>query len=170
MTQSTEKNSKNGNLAGSLALFVATGGGSGYAPVVPGTFGSAVGVLLFLLFAPLGAWLYLLASLALLSLGVWAAEEAERDFDHKDDRRIVIDEIVGQLLTYAPLVIFEVPVGFLWLVTGFVLFRGLDIWKPGPARWAEGSFTGGAGVLLDDVVAGLMGAGVLLVLIGVFSG
>ena len=138
--------------------------------MVPGTFGSAVGVLLFLLIAPLGPWLYLLVSLALLSLGVWAAEEAERDFDQKDDRRIVVDEIVGQLLTYAPLVIFEVSVGFLWLVTGFVLFRGLDIWKPGPASWAERSFAGGAGVMLDDVVAGLMGAGVLLVLIGVFSG
>ena len=79
-------------------------------------------------------------------------------------------EIVGQLLTYAPLVIAGVPASFGWLVTGFVVFRGLDIWKPGPARWAERSFAGGAGVMLDDVIAGLMGAGVMLLLVGVFSG
>jgi phosphatidylglycerophosphatase A len=137
--------------------------------VAPGTFGSAVGVLLFPLIGLFGSWLYLLAVLALLSSGVWAAEEAERIFERKDDGRIVIDEIVGQLLTYAPLVILEIPVGLLWIVTGFVLFRGFDIWKPGPARWAERSLAGGAGVMLDDVIAGLMGAGVLLVLVGVFA-
>ncbi|MCP4241998.1 MAG: phosphatidylglycerophosphatase A [bacterium] len=137
--------------------------------MAPGTFGSAVGVLLFPLIGLFGSWLYLLAVLALLSSGVWAAEEAERIFERKDDGRIVIDEIVGQLLTYAPLVILEIPVGLLWIVTGFVLFRGFDIWKPGPARWAERSLAGGAGVMLDDVIAGLMGAGVLLVLVGVFA-
>jgi phosphatidylglycerophosphatase A len=141
-----------------LALFVATGAGSGYAPIVPGTFGSAVGVALTLALAGLGPWLYLLASIALLSLGIWAADEAERAFGQKDDRRIVIDEIVGQLLTYAPLVVLGVRIDWRWLVTGFVLFRLLDIWKPGPARWAEQSFAGGAGVMLDDVIAGLMGA------------
>ena len=137
--------------------------------MAPGTFGAAVGVLLFPLIGLFGSWLYLLAVLALLSSGVWAAEEAERIFERKDDGRIVIDEIVGQLLTYAPLVILEIPVGLLWIVTGFVLFRGFDIWKPGPARWAERSLAGGAGVMLDDVIAGLMGAGVLLVLVGVFA-
>ena len=170
MTQTPENTRGTGFASNSLALFVATGAGAGYAPVAPGTFGSAVGVLLFPLIALFGPWLYLLTALALLSLGVWAADEAERIFERKDDGRIVIDEIVGQLLTYAPLVVFEVSVGLLWLVTGFVVFRGFDIWKPGPARWAERSFAGGAGVMLDDVIAGLMGAGVLWVLIGVFSG
>ena len=166
----TPENTRGIRVASSpLALFVATGAGAGYAPVAPGTFGSAVGVLLFPLIGLFGSWLYLLAVLALLSSGVWAAEEAERIFERKDDGRIVIDEIVGQLLTYAPLVILEIPVGLLWIVTGFVLFRGFDIWKPGPARWAEHSLAGGAGVMLDDVIAGLMGAGVLLVLVGVFA-
>ena len=170
MTQTSENNGVLKSAPNPVALFVATGAGAGYAPVAPGTFGSAVAVVLFPLISLLGPWLYLLSALALLSLGVWAADEAERAFGRKDDGRIVIDEVVGQLLTYAPLVIFEVPVGLLWLVTGFVVFRGLDIWKPGPARWAERSFAGGAGVMLDDVIAGLMGAGVLWVLIGVFSG
>ena len=152
-----------------MAIFLATAAGSGYAPVAPGTFGSAVGVLLYLPLVALGPWLYLLSTLALLSLGVWASDEAERVFARKDDGRIVIDEVVGQLLTFAPFVMLEIRAGVLWLVTGFVVFRLLDIWKPGPARWAERRFEGGAGVMLDDVVAGLMGAAVMTVLIGVLG-
>jgi phosphatidylglycerophosphatase A len=152
-----------------VALFVATGAGAGYAPVAPGTFGSAVGVLLFLPLSVLGPWLYLLTTLALLSLGVWASDEGERVFAAKDDGRIVIDEVVGQLLTLAPFVLLDIPAGFFWLVTGFVVFRGFDIWKPGPARWAEQNFEGGAGVMLDDVVAGLFSAAVMLALIGVLG-
>ncbi len=152
-----------------VAIFVATGAGSGYAPVAPGTFGSLVGLVLFPFLAALGPWLYLLTTTGLLSLGVWASDEAERAFAKKDDGRIVIDEIVGQLLTLAPFVVLGVPAGFWWVVTGFVVFRGLDIWKPGPARWAERSFAGGAGVMLDDVVAGLLGAVVMVVLIGVLG-
>jgi phosphatidylglycerophosphatase A len=141
-----------------VALLIATGAGAGYAPVAPGTFGSALGLVLYPLLAGLGPWLYVLTLLALLSVGVWAAEEAERVFRHKDDGRIVIDEIVGQLLALAPLVAFGIAAGLGWLVTGFVAFRCFDIWKPGPARWAEQSFEGGAGVMLDDVVAGLLAA------------
>jgi phosphatidylglycerophosphatase A len=152
-----------------VALFVATGAGSGYAPVAPGTFGSAVGVVLYLPLSALGPWLYLLTSLALLSLGVWAADEAERVFARKDDGRIVIDEVVGQLLALSPFVLLDVQAGWLGLVTGFVAFRGFDIWKPGPARWAERRFAGGAGVMLDDVAAGLLSAVVLMLLMGVLG-
>jgi phosphatidylglycerophosphatase A len=144
-----------------VALLVATAIGAGYAPVVPGTFGSAVGVLAFLALDGLGPWLYVLATLGLLSLGIWAADTVEREFGRKDDGRIVIDEVVGQLITYAPLVFLGVRVGWPWLVTGFVAFRVFDIWKPGPARRAEEAFAGGAGVMLDDVVAGLAAAALL---------
>ena len=154
-----------------VALFLATGGGAGQAPIAPGTAGSAVGVLVYLPLASLGLTLYGVTVLGLIFLAIWAAEVAERVFERKDDGRIVIDEIVGQLLTLAPLVILAPRVDLrspAWLVTGFVLFRWLDIWKPGPARWAEQNFRGGAGVVLDDVVAGLLaavllGAGVLAV-------
>ena len=152
-----------------VALVLATGLGTGYAPVASGTFGSLVGVVLYPLVAGFGPWLYLLTSLGLLSAGLWASDEFERVHQRKDDGRIVIDEIVGQLLTYFPFVLFEVPADFFWLVTGFVVFRGFDIWKPGPARWAEQGFAGGAGVMLDDVVAGLMGAGVMTILILVMT-
>jgi phosphatidylglycerophosphatase A len=141
-----------------VALVIATGAGVGYAPVAPGTAGSALGLLLYPMLAGLGSWLYALTLLALLSLGIWAADEAERVFRCKDDGRIVIDEIVGQLLALAPLVVLGIGASFGWLVTGFVAFRCFDIWKPGPARWAERSFEGGAGVMLDDVVAGLLAA------------
>jgi phosphatidylglycerophosphatase A len=136
--------------------------------VAPGTFGSAVGVGLHLLLAPLGVWLYLLTTAALTALGIACADRVEPLLGRKDDGRIVIDEIAGQLLTLAPLLLLAVPGGAghpLWLVTGFVVFRVLDIWKPGPVRWAERNFAGGAGVVLDDVVAGVFGAMAMAILI-----
>ena len=141
-----------------LALAVATGAGSGYAPVAPGTFGSAVGVLIYLPLSGLGAALFAVTAMGLLFLGIWAADEAERVFTRKDDGRIVIDEVVGQLVSLAPLVALAAPDRVrspLLLVTGFVAFRVFDIWKPGPVRWAERHFQGGAGVVMDDVVAGV---------------
>ena len=153
-----------------LALLLATGAGAGYAPVAPGTAGSAVGVLLHLPLAGLGPGLFAVTILALLFLGIWAAEEAERAFERKDDGRIVIDEIVGQLIALAPLVALAPrvdPRSPFWLVTGFVLFRCFDIWKPGPARWAERNLRGGAGVVLDDVVAGGFAAVTLAAMLGV---
>jgi phosphatidylglycerophosphatase A len=144
-----------------VALFVATAGGAGFAPVAPGTFGSAVGVVLFPFVSGLGLPLLALTTLALLSAGIWAADEAERVYRTKDDGRIVVDEVVGQWITLVPLVLVDRTWDGVWLLVGFLVFRGLDIWKPGPARWAERSFAGGAGVMLDDVVAGLLGAVVM---------
>jgi len=143
---------------------IATGAGSGYGPVAPGTFGSAAALLLYLALAGVGVPLYLLAVAVVTGIGIWAADEAERIFQQKDDGRIVIDEFSGQLLTLAPLVILAplAPVRSpFWVVTGFVVFRVLDVWKPGPARWAERNLPGGAGVVMDDAVAGAIG-GVLL--------
>jgi phosphatidylglycerophosphatase A len=109
-----------------------------------------------------GPALFGLSWLGLLALGVWAAERAERIYG-KDDGRIVIDEVLGQLLTLAPL-LFWGPRSFFGLVTGFVTFRLLDIWKPGPVGWAERHFEGGVGVVADDVVAGALGAVVIAAL------
>lgn len=148
-------------MARRVAMLLATGAGAGYGPVAPGTFGSALGVLVYLPLSGLGPALFLITVLGLLFLGIWAADEAERVFGQKDDGRIVIDEVVGQLLTLAPLVALAPRVELWaphWLVTGFVLFRVLDIWKPRPVRWAERRFRGGAGVVMDDVIAGLLGA------------
>jgi len=114
---------------------------------------------IFVLFSPVGFGLVALSWLALLALGVWAADRAERIYG-EDDGRIVIDEVLGQLLTLAPLLWWG-PVSLAGLVTGFVTFRVLDIWKPGPVAWAERRFEGGAGVVADDVVAGALGAALM---------
>lgn len=137
---------------------MATAGGAGYAPVAPGTAGSAVGVALYLLLADLGALLFGVTLLGLAFLGIWASDAAERAFGRKDDGRIVIDEVVGQLLALAPLLILPAPSALRsppWLLTGFLLFRLFDIWKPPPIAWAERSFVGGVGVMIDDVFAGI---------------
>jgi phosphatidylglycerophosphatase A len=136
----------------------------GYAPVAPGTFGSAVGVAAYALLADLGGPLLGLTLLCLAFLGVWASDIAELVFERVDDGRIVIDEVVGQLLALAPLALLAPPGArrsWPWLLAGFLLFRLFDIWKPPPVRWAEKSFAGGAGVMLDDVFAGIQGGAVL---------
>jgi phosphatidylglycerophosphatase A len=136
---------------------VATGAGAGLSPVAPGTAGALVGVVLHAPLAALGPWLYLLALVGLLSLGVRAADVAERFYGVEDDGRIAIDEVVGQLLARAPLALPGVASSWLPVVTGFVAFRVFDVWKPAPVRRAE-RLRGGAGVMLDDVVAGALTA------------
>ncbi len=146
-----------------LVLAIATAGGAGYVPVAPGTAGAALALPLFALLLWLGPWVYFGALAGLLAAGIWAADGAERIFETEDDGRIVIDEVVGQLVTLAPLLLLrgaELGTG-VWIalvVTGFVAFRCFDIWKPPPVAWAERSFAGGTGVMLDDVVAGVQGA------------
>ena len=150
-----------------LALMLATAGGVGRAPVAPGTFGSALALLLYFPLAALGPLGYGLATLALLAVGVPAAGTAERIYGRRDDGRIVIDEVVGQLLTLAPLLLAP-PLArnhlFALLAAGFFAFRLFDIWKPGPVRLLERRVAGGWGVMLDDVAAGVIGAATLLLL------
>jgi len=160
----------------SPAVWIATAAGVGYAPIVPGTFGSAAGVLLFYGFSGLSLPVYVLTVVTLAVLGVWASDRAEVLFETKDDGRIVIDEVAGQLITLLPvLALAASPLAgslgaatgeIVWwelVVTGFVVFRVLDIWKPGPVRWAEQSFRGGLGVMADDLLAGVFG-GILMTL------
>jgi phosphatidylglycerophosphatase A len=147
-----------------FTLAMATAGGAGFAPVAPGTFGSAVGVALFAGLVSLGIGMLglALAIAVVFAVGCWASGEAERRFGKQDDGRIVIDEVAGQLLTLAPLLALPSAMGparsALWLLGGFALFRLFDIWKPGPVRWAERRFSGGLGVMADDMVAGGLGA------------
>ena len=82
----------------------------------------------------------------------------------EDDGRIVVDEIAGQLITLAPLLFFGRTRSLAWVVTGFVVFRCLDVWKPGPVRWLDQNVHGGAGVVLDDVLAGVFGAVAMAIL------
>jgi phosphatidylglycerophosphatase A len=152
------------SFARTLALFVSTVAGVGYAPVAPGTFGSAAAIPIFVLLSRLDPLLYSLTVVALVFLGIWAADMTEAIFGRKDDGRIVIDEVVGQLIALAPLVILGASRKSALIVTGFVAFRLFDVWKPGPVGKAERGFRGGAGVVLDDVVAGLLAAAVVAAL------
>ncbi len=141
-----------------IALAVATGGGAGYCPVAPGTAGSAVGLLLFWPLASLSLPLYAVTVTGTVCVAIWASEQMCRLWNTRDDGRIVVDEIAGQLVTLAPLLFLGRAHSFGWVVTGFVLFRCLDVWKPGPVRWLDENLHGGAGVVLDDVLAGVFGA------------
>ena len=132
-----------------LILFIATGAGSGYSPIVSGTVGSVVGLLVFYPISGLAAPLYALVVAGVVAIGVWTAGEAERIFDSHDDSRITIDEVAGMLISLA-----FIPLSVWAVVSSFFLFRLFDIWKPPPVRHLE-SLPGGVGVMADDVAAGV---------------
>lgn len=140
-----------------LARTIATVGGVGYAPVAPGTFGTAAAVPLAWVCAPLTWWAYALVCVAVTLVGIWAAAVADRSWGTHDSGRIVVDEVAGYLVTMA-LVDRSDPV---LLLLGFLLFRAFDIAKPFPVRQIDRQLGGGSGVVLDDVVAGVM-AGLVL--------
>lgn len=133
-----------------LLMFIATGAGSGYLPIAPGTWGSAVGVLLWLLVSRLETALYLSVIAALFVIGVFSAGAVEKIVDRPDPGIVVIDEIVGQLLALS-----LAPAHPAALFAGFCLFRFFDIFKPFPIDWIDSHLHGGLGIMLDDVVAGL---------------
>ena len=135
-------------------LFIATGAGCGYFPKAPGTAGSVAGILLYFLLIGLPPALYLAFTLLLALVGVHAARIAESHFNKKDPKEVVIDEIAGMLLS-----LFLVPPEPLPLLAGFLLFRLLDIAKPGLRRLEK--MEGGWGIMLDDVAAGIMANGML---------
>jgi len=156
-----------------LALILATAGGAGYLPIAPGTWGSGAAIVLIAAWGWFGGSLalYLGATVVVTVIGVWAADVTEQVYGKKDDGRIVIDEVAGQALTLVPVAAWASDGAFFpSLVTGFVLFRLLDIAKPGPIRWAERNFPGGVGVMADDVVAGLIGAVVMFAGLWMFGG
>lgn len=131
-----------------IVKFVATGGYVGFLPIAPGTWGSLVGVGLFLLLAPLPLLLYSIVLVSLIAVGLWVAGEVERLLGQKDASPIVIDEIAGMLLTYLALPSAWVPV-----LSGFIFFRIFDILKPIPQLER---LPGGWGIMLDDLCAGVL--------------
>ncbi len=132
-----------------LIMLIATGFGSGWLPVAPGTWGSLVGVLLWFPLRQVPPQTYPVVLVCLFFIGVFAAGSAEKILDRPDPKPVVIDEVVGQLITLA-----AAPAHPAVILTGFLLFRACDIWKPFPARWIDRHLHGGLGIMLDDVVAG----------------
>lgn len=162
-----------------FAIALATWG-VGYIPLAPGTWGSAVGVLIYIFTAravchfgahlsQLGfsdaqsaAWIHFFISFKLLLFcfaGIWAASRAAKIFNRKDPGKVVVDEVLGQLVCFL-FVPFEVS----WtvIIAGFFLFRLFDIWKPYPVNLLE-NLPEGLGICADDILAGVY-AGVCLAL------
>lgn len=134
--------------------------GAGLVPKAPGTWGSLLAVPLFIVLHPYGHTTYVVAVAGLFVLGVYLSGRTARALGVHDHSAIVIDEVVGMLVTWV-----GTGPGWLTVVAGFVLFRFFDIVKPWPVRRIDREFTGGMGIMLDDVVAGAMAAAVLQLLI-----
>jgi phosphatidylglycerophosphatase A len=130
-------------------LLIATVLGAGYAPVAPGTFGSAVGLLIWLAL-PDVLWLRLLAIAVTSIVGAWSGTVAEEHFGRRDPRQVVVDEVAGMMVTLA----FNPVHGFAWTAAAFLLFRAADIVKPFPVNRLE-RLPGGIGIMADDLLAGV---------------
>ena len=162
-----------------FALAVTTFG-VGYLPLAPGTWGSAVGVGIYLLFvwieanfnpkslteAQTTAWVHAFNGIIFLVfclLGIWASGHSTKLFKDKDPSQAVVDEVIGQLLTFL-----FIPFTFSWklVLAGFLLFRLFDIWKPYPIDSLQ-NLPAGIGVCADDILAGVY-AGAILAIIYAF--
>ena len=130
---------------------LAFGFGSGCAPFAPGTFGTVVAVGIYMLLAPLSLWAYLSIVVVGAVIGIYICGKTARDTGVHDHGGIVWDEFVGFWIT-----MIAAPQGWGWLVVGFLLFRLFDIAKPWPIKWLDQHVKGGVGIMIDDVVAGLM--------------
>ena len=135
-----------------LGIFVATCGYLGYVPVAPGTFGSALGLALFFAVRSTGSTSLELGVIALIfAVGLWCGTVAEHHFGGIDPAPIVLDEVVGMLITLALL-----DVNGTGAFVGFLVFRVLDVVKPWPSARFE-KLPGGLGVMADDGMAAIYG-------------
>jgi len=132
-------------------IFIATGCYIGNITFAPGTFGTALGLLLCFFLSKIDYSMAVLLTLIFILCAIWIANEAEKILKIKDPGCIVIDEIAGIILT-----LFGLPFNITSVTAGFLVFRALDIWKPYPIRLLENKFSGGIGIVLDDVAAGIL--------------
>ena len=132
--------------------FLAFGLGSGLAPKAPGTFGTLAAIPLYLIMAQWSLSTYLLVVLLAFVLGVWICGESAQRLGQHDYGGIVWDEFVGFWIT----LIAAPRLGGWEVLLGFILFRWFDIVKPWPIKWADDKVSGGLGIMLDDVLAGVM--------------
>ncbi|WP_292957231.1 MULTISPECIES: phosphatidylglycerophosphatase A [unclassified Neptuniibacter] len=136
--------------------FLAFGLGSGAAPWAPGTFGTLAAIIPYFWFQQLSLPWYLVMLAVTTVIGIWLCDRTSKDIGVKDHGGIVWDEFVGFWITMT-----LAPAGIIWIVYGFVLFRIFDILKPWPIKWADQKVSGGLGVMLDDIIAGVMAAAIL---------
>ena len=135
---------------------LALGFGSGLFPKAPGTAGTLMAIPLYLLLEPLSWPIYLTVVVATALAGIVICNLSAKRLGVHDHPGIVWDEFVGYWIT-----MFMAPAGWPWIVTGFVLFRIFDILKPWPISWLDRRVAGGLGIMVDDILAGLLALGVM---------
>ncbi len=171
--ESLSKRGRRFNISGPgdwFAVFVATGFGAGFIPFGPGTWGSIVGLLIayeLIVFFGYDALLLqnilIVAGVVSAALGLWASHRAEKIFDRKDASQIVIDEVCGQIISFVFIAPYLARLGESWrwwMIGGFALFRVFDIFKPYPINKLQ-DLSGGFGVMVDDLLAGIYAAALL---------
>jgi phosphatidylglycerophosphatase A len=141
-------------------IFIATGCYIGNISFAPGTFGSVLGLPICFFLSKTDLSMAVLLTLIAILCAIWIANEAEKILKTEDPGCIVIDEIAGIILT-----LFGLPFNIISVTAGFLVFRALDIWKPYPIRFLENKFSGGIGIVLDDVAAGILSNLILRVVI-----
>lgn len=136
---------------------LATGFGSGLLPWVPGTWGSLAAIPFWCLMTLLPHDLYVLVLLVGISVGVYLCHRTAKDMGVHDHGSIVWDEFIGMWITLMAIPINSWP----WVLAGFVVFRIFDMWKPWPIRWFDRNVHGGMGIMVDDIIAGVISAAIL---------
>ena len=159
-----------------LSWTIATVFGVGHMRPAPGTWGSAAAIPLAWVLHSLGGWVLLaIATLAVFVAGWWATVRETAGKDNHDPSEIVVDEVVGQWISLLPVSVGASMMGAsfwaLWpgILAAFVAFRLFDITKPGPVGWADNR-DDAFGVMMDDVIAGVLGAIVVVLLAGLAHG
>lgn len=135
---------------------LALGFGAGLSPIMPGTVGTFAAIPLYLIMNQLSLLTYLFFIVGGFIIGVYVCQQVANTLGVNDHGGIVWDEFIGFFIT-----MIAAPPGWGWLLLGFVLFRLFDIIKPQPIKWVDNHIKGGIGVMLDDVIAGLMALGVM---------
>ncbi|MAZ87490.1 MAG: phosphatidylglycerophosphatase A [Cellvibrionaceae bacterium] len=130
---------------------LAFGFGSGLSPKAPGTVGTLAAVPLYVVMSSLPLLAYSLMLLVTFVVGVYLCDKTSKDLGVHDHPGIVWDEFVGYWIT-----MLAAPAGWLWIFVGFVWFRIFDVLKPWPINWLDKKVEGGFGIMIDDVLAGLM--------------
>ena len=137
-------------------LFLAFGFGSGLAKKMPGTMGTLAAIPVYLAFIGTNFWVYSALTILVAVTGIWICESAAKRLGEHDYGGIVWDEVAGFLITR-----WWVPFSWSAVLFGFILFRIFDIVKPWPIKWIDQKVDGGLGIMLDDVLAGILAAVVL---------
>jgi len=140
-------------------MFIATGFFSGKIPFAPGTFGTLAAIPFALVLLIIPASFYGIYIVCLILAAIYFADKAEKIIGRKDPGCIVIDEIAGFVVALS-----IVPVNIYTLAAGFFIFRFFDVIKSAPVRYFENNFSGGAGIVLDDIMAGILTAAILKII------